>query len=102
MARLKPQSLRNAYAGFKAARDETRAKGRFFVSGGRERGTVRLVHARGFGFVVPDGGGEDVFIPQTAMPPGGLEAGARIEFTRVPSLNKPGGWVAFLLRREGD
>jgi hypothetical protein len=38
MARLKPQSLRNAYAGFKSERDESRAKDRFCVTGGRERG----------------------------------------------------------------
>ena len=50
----------------------------------RQNGTIKFFnHARGFGFVVPDDGGKDVFLHITALERSGLPAldeGARVSF----------------------
>lgn len=50
----------------------------------RQLGTVKWFHAqRGYGFIRPDTGGEDVFVHHTKIRMAGyrtLEEGARIEF----------------------
>jgi CspA family cold shock protein len=52
-----------------------------------EIGTVRSFRTdRGFGFIVPDGGGEDVFVHTYELEAAGIRkliAGARVEFVRV-------------------
>src|ERR1700691_1635541 len=56
-------------------------------------GTVKFFNtAKGFGFITPDGGGKDVFIPansitSSGMP--GLKAGQRVSFETEPDSKGP-------------
>ena len=63
------------------------------VSGARETGAVKWFNTeKGFGFIRPDGGGDDVFVHVSAAQAAGLEPlveGNRIEFVR--SKQRSGG-----------
>lgn len=49
------------------------------------RGTIaRIVSDRGFGFIKPDEGGNDIFFHQSSLPPGAfdqLREGQAVEYT---------------------
>ena len=51
-------------------------------------GTVtKLIHAKGFGFIAPDGGGNDVFVHATALERAGmngLSQGQKVAFETEP------------------
>ena len=51
-------------------------------------GTIKFFNAgKGFGFVTPDGGGADIFLPAAALAASGLKAvkqGARVSFEQAP------------------
>ena len=52
--------------------------------GGREQGTVSRWTDRGFGFITPDDGGDDLFCHFSNIEDGnGLEPGAIVEFVKV-------------------
>ena len=65
-----------------------------------ERGTVRFFSdARQFGFVIPDQGAEDIYIPGGGLTRAGIETldeGDRIEFRKVRGHD--GRWRAHDLR----
>ncbi len=56
-------------------------------------GTVKFFNsAKGFGFITPDGGGKDVFIPATSITSSGipgLKAGQRVSFETEPDSKGP-------------
>jgi CspA family cold shock protein len=56
-------------------------------------GTVKFFNsAKGFGFITPDGGGKDVFIPATSVTSSGvsgLKAGQRVSFETEPDSKGP-------------
>ncbi len=53
-----------------------------------DRGTVKLYRAdRGFGFIIPDDGGKDLFVHVNTLKMSGIEAlakGDRVEYEKVP------------------
>jgi len=57
------------------------------------QGTIRsLRNDRGFGFITPDGGGEDIFFHSTAVADSGydrLREGQRIEYQAGPDPRNP-------------
>jgi cold shock CspA family protein len=60
-------------------------------------GTVKFwVADRGFGFVIPDAGGEDLFCHIRRLPEHieELREGQRVRFTEAPSQHKPGKFEA--------
>ena len=66
-------------------------------------GTVRRFDEEGgYGYVAPDGGGEDLFVHHTAIRGAGvrrLEPGERVSY--VPERTKRGGKVARHVRKLG-
>ncbi len=60
----------------------------------RQNGTIKFFnHSRGFGFIVPDDGGKDVFLHITALEQSGLPAqdeGARVSFETQPDSRGKG------------
>lgn len=60
-------------------------------------GIVKFFHAdKGFGFIIPDDGGNDVFVHRSALRAGGLWSlaeGARVEFERTTDAGR-GKFVA--------
>ncbi len=54
-------------------------------------GTVKWFNAvKGFGFIVPDGGGPDLFVHQSAVQSQGeLRENQRVEFEAVPGQKGP-------------
>jgi CspA family cold shock protein len=79
------------------ARDRDRDRDR---QGGTTRGTVQWFNGqKGFGFISPDGGGEDVFVHYSDIDDSGyreLEEGQRVEFT---ATSGPRGSTASRVRR---
>ena len=63
-------------------------------------GTVKWFNnAKGFGFITPEGGGEDVFAHFSAIVMDGyrtLEEGMRVEYEPIQG---PGGWQANNIQR---
>jgi len=60
-------------------------------------GTVKFWDAnRGFGFVIPDAGGEDLFCHIRSVPEHieELREGQRVRFAEAPSQRKPGKFEA--------
>jgi len=50
----------------------------------RHRGTVARWNSRGFGFIVPEGGGEDIFVHNSNIEDGdALERGASVEYCQA-------------------
>ena len=56
-------------------------------------GTVKFFNAaKGFGFITPDGGGKDVFVPANSVSSAGvsnLKAGQRVSFETEPDSKGP-------------
>jgi cold shock CspA family protein len=64
---------------------------------GKMTGTVKFWDAnRGFGFVTPDAGGEDLFCHIRSVPEHieELREGQRVRFEEAPSQRKPGKFEA--------
>ena len=63
----------------------------------RSSGTVKWFNdAKGFGFITPDGGGDDMFAHFSAIQMNGyksLKENQRVSFEKVPG-KKPGEWQA--------
>ena len=68
------------------------------VSGGdgqREKGTVkRWNHDKGFGFIRPWSGDDDIFMHISAISDGKVEDGNSVEFLKVKDKRKPGNFQA--------
>lgn len=50
-------------------------------------GTIKSLRDRGFGFITPDGGGEDLFFHHSAVTNGGFEMmqeGEKVSFDKEP------------------
>jgi cold shock CspA family protein len=45
------------------------------------RGTVLAVYGGRFAFVTPDGGGDNIFVPKSALPGAALHPGDRVDVT---------------------
>jgi cold shock protein len=63
----------------------------------RMTGTVKIFDAdRGFGFIVPDAGGTDLFVHITSLPDGidYLTEGQHVRFEEQPSRRKAGKFEA--------
>ena len=68
---------------------------------GKMMGTVKFWDAnRGFGFVVPDAGGAELFVHITSLPDGidYLTEGQRVRFDEQPSRRKAGSSRLLRLR----
>lgn len=66
-----------------------------------ESGKVKLVdRAKGYGFILPDDGGEDVFIPPGEVKRCGLELrdGDAVAFDKEANERRPGAFIARNLR----
>jgi CspA family cold shock protein len=72
-----------------AARQGRRPSVRAFMT----QGTVKFFNAaKGFGFITPDGGGKDVFVPAASVTASGisnLKAGQRVSFDTEPDAKGP-------------
>jgi len=70
----------------------------------RQTGTVKFFNAtKGYGFITPDDGGNDVFVQVTAVERsgvGGLDEGMRVSFEMEPDKRGKGP-KAVNLEREG-
>lgn len=54
------------------------------------KGTVKFFNAgKGFGFITPDGGGKDVFIPGNEANGADLKEGTKVEFDVVEGKKGP-------------
>lgn len=70
----------------------------------RQIGTVKFFNEqKGFGFIKPDGGGNDIFVHITALQQSGLDnliEGARISFETEPDKRGKGPKAVNLQREE--
>ncbi|APH73097.1 cold-shock protein [Aquibium oceanicum] len=61
---------------------------------GQMTGTVKFFnHAKGFGFITPDGGGSDIFVHISAVQASGLpgiEDGQKVSFDTEPDMRGKG------------
>jgi cold shock CspA family protein len=130
LPKLRPEHIRNAISSFRAQQADARAQraergestlppaaedradpapvvystdnpGKFVPTDGNEVGTIKFFSAeRGFGMIVPDAAGDDVFLPERSLWPGAAPAkGDRVSLCALPSRNRPGdGWRSWSRR----